>query len=241
MFDGKSVQTIERNPYSEHMKLSLDMASVCVVDVDVIVASAVEQPIEKKDSILVRKFKELYQHETYIIQDEKIDTNLFQVIGIKEPKVREVYSLIPSDRIETFIPYGIAVRNTLMNEKVNLNKTVVFVDDLGIERLLTVFDGLKFSRTRVIGNDGEDILPEIKRSQIDFFKKNEEYLNKKNTDFLIVVNNEVLAKEIGRNADKLPVEYLDVKYPAFEGLKEPNTQIKYRLPEEIIKEEKKSN
>ena len=66
------------------------------------------------------------------------------------------------------LPYEIL----LINKNIDLNKTVVFVDDLGNERLLTVFDGLKFSRTRVIVNNGEDILPEIKRSQIDFFKKN---------------------------------------------------------------------
>ena len=159
-------------------------------------------PVEKKDSILVRKFKEFYQHEAYIIQDEKIDNNLFQVIGIKEQKVREVYSLIPPEKVESFIPYGIALRNTLINKKLDLNKTVVFVDDLGSERLLTVFDGLKFSRTRVIANNGEDILPEIKRSQIDFFKKTEEFLSKKNADFVIVVNNQTLAAEISKNKEK---------------------------------------
>ena len=92
---------------------SIEVANLCVVDIDVLIAAAVEYPIEKKDSILVRKFKELYQHEAYIIQDERIDNNLFQVIGIKEQKVREVYSLIPPDKVESFIPYGIALRNTL--------------------------------------------------------------------------------------------------------------------------------
>ena len=108
----------------------------------------------------------------------------------------------------------------LINEKIDLNKTVVFVDDFGSERLLTVFDGLKFSRTRVIANNGEDILPEIKRSQIDFFKKTEEFLNKKSADFVIVVNNQVLAAEISKNKEKLQVEYLNVAYPALEGLKD---------------------
>jgi hypothetical protein len=234
--DGDGVRSIEKSPnHPDHDLLSLDTASVCVVDVDVVIASAIEDPIEKKDNILVRKFKELYQHEAYVIQDEKVDTNLFQVIGIKEQKVREVYSLIPADKIETFIPYAIALRNTLVNKKVDLNKTVVFVDDLGSERLVTVFDGLKFSRTRVIANNGEDILPEIKRSQIDFFKKNEEYLSKKGSDFVIIVNSQVLSTEISKNNEKIPVNYLGVKYPAIEGLKEPNAQIKYVLPEEVLK------
>ena len=235
MSDGINVRRIDKDHNPEDILGSIEEANLCVVDVDVLIAAAVESPIEKKDSLLVRKFKELYQHEAYIIQDERIDHNLFQVIGIKEQKVRDIYSLIPPPRVGSFIPYGIALRNTLVNKKVDLNKTVVFVDDGDQERLLTVFDGLKFSRTRVIANNGEDILPEIKRSQIDFFKKTEEYLGKKSTDFVIVVNNQALADEISHNEEKLPVEYLDVAHPALEGLKESNTQIKYILPEEIFK------
>jgi hypothetical protein len=235
MSDGKDVRRIEKGAGFRHVFESVDVAHVCVVDVDVLIAAAVEYPVEKKDSILVRKFTELYQHEAYIIQDEKIDNNLFQVIGIKEQKVREVYSLMPPEAVESFVPYGIALRSTLINKTGNLNKTVVFVDDLGDERLLTVFDGLKFSRTRVIANKGENILPEIKRSQIDFFKKTEEFLNKKSADFVIVVNNEALAAEISKNTEKLQVEYFNVAYPALEGLKETGASIKYRLPEENLK------
>ncbi len=239
MSNGDSVQSIDKIPNEDHIKLSFDSASVCVVDVDLLIAAAMEYPLEKKDSILVRKFKELYQHEAYIIQDERIDNNLFQVIGIKEQKVREVYSLIPPDKVETFIPYGIALRNTLINKTVDLNKTVVFVDDLGSEKLLTVFDGMKFSRTRVIASNSEDILPEIKRSQIDFFKKSQEFLNKKGTDFIIIVNNQALAGEISKNKENLQVEYLDVPYPALEGLKDTDNLIKYRLPEEDLKKRRK--
>jgi len=234
----ENVQRIEKGSHLQDILKSIDVARVCIVDVDVLVTTAVEAPIEKKDSILVRKFKEFYQHEEYIIQDERLDNNLFQVIGVKEQKVREVYSLISPEKVECFIPYGIALRNTLINKKGDLNKTVVFVDDWGSERLLTVFDGLKFSRTRVIANNGQDILPEIKRSQIDFFKKIEEYLSQKASDFVIVVNNQAIAAEISRNKEKIPVECIDVAYPALEGLKEIGTFIKYRLPEAILKERK---
>ena len=233
-----TIYDIAKEPSPDEDILLNNEANVCVVDIDVLIAPSVETPVEKKDSILVRKFKELYQHEVYVIQDEKIDTNLFQVIGIKEQKVREVYSLIPAERLNTFIPYGVALRNYLtLNSKYH-NKTIIFIDDWGNEKLLTVLNGLKFSRTRVIPNNGEDILPEIKRSQIDFYKKNEEYLSKKNTEYVIVVNNQELAKAISKNEEKLPVEYVNIKYPAFEGLKESNSQIKFRLPEEIVKNRK---
>jgi len=236
--DGENVRSIPKGTKPNHVFDFIGPVSICVVDVDVLIAMAPETPVEKKDNILVRKFKELYQHEAYVIQDERVDNNLFQVIGIKEQKVREVYSLIPAQQIETFIPYGVALRNTLIGNKVDLNKTVVFVDDLGSERLLTVFDGLKFSRTRVIANDGEDILPEIKRSQIDFFKKNEEFLSKKGSDFFVVVNSQSLLAQISKNNEKLSVRFLNVKYPAIDGLKIADSQIKYVLPEEILKKRK---
>src|ERR1039457_1727925 len=103
--DGNSVRTLEKGPFSDHSFMSNDLVSVCVVPIDVRISASVEFPVEKKDSSLVRSFKELYQYESYVIQDEKIDNNLFQVIGVKEDLVREVISLIGSEKIETFVPY----------------------------------------------------------------------------------------------------------------------------------------
>jgi hypothetical protein len=236
--DGQNVHRIGKGKDPKDILRSIEAANICVVDVDLLIAAAVEYPIEKKDSILVRKFNEFYQHEAYIIQDERIDNNLFQVIGIKEHKVRDIYSLIAPHNVKNLIPYGIALRNTLNNQKVDLNKTVVFVDDLGDERLLTVFNGLKFSRTRIITHSDEDILSEIKRSQIDFFKKTEEYLNTNSKDFIIVVNNQELANKISGNPGKLLVKYLSIQYPALEGLKDSNIQFQYRLPEDILRKRK---
>jgi len=238
--DGDSVRRIDNGNELKRILKSGDAVRLCVVDVDVLVAAAVEDPVEKKDSSLVRKFTKAYQPEVYVIQDERIDHNLFQVIGVKEQKVREVYASIPSKRVESFIPYGIALRNTLISHNIDFNRTVVFVDDSGDERLLTVFDGLKFSRTRVIANDGEDILPEIKRSQIDFYKKNQEYAAKDGGELLIVVNDQELAAEFSKNNEGLSVQYLNVAYPALEGLKIVNTPIKFVLPEEIIKRRKEA-
>ena len=231
--NGADVHRIGKD--SKDILESIEEASICVVDVDLLIASAVENPIEQKDSILVRKFNEFYQHEPYVIQDERIDHNLFQVMGIKEQMVRDIYSLIPPHKVKKIVPYGVALRNMLFDRKVDLNKTVVFVDDMGMERLLTVFDGYKFSRTRVIVNNGEDILSEIKRSKIDFIKKTSEYMTKKNADFLILVNDQGLAVEINNNSEGLPVEHINVAYPFLEGLKGADTQFQYKLPEEILK------
>jgi len=234
--DGKNVHRVKKDDGIKEILNSIETARICVLDVDVMMAASVESPIEKKDNILVRKFKEFYQQEPYIIQDERIDNNLFQVIGVKEQRVREIYSFISPSKVEVFVPYAIALRNALIQRQIDLNKTVLFIDDRGEEKFLTVFDGLLFSRTRAIAHHDEDLLPEIKRSQIDFLKKNEEYLNRKNTDFLILTNNQSLAFEISKNQEGLPVQFLDLAYPALEGLKEIETNIKFVLPEEILRQ-----
>ena len=236
MSDGDTVQRIEKHHDPEQMKLALDNASVCVVDVNVLIAAAAGTQ-EQIDSILVRKFKALYQHEPHVIQDEEIDNNTYQVIGISEKKVKEVYSLIPPDRVKVFIPYAIALRNTLETNNVKLDKSVVFIDDLESERLLTDFNGKKFSTTRVITHS-ENIVSEILRSQIDFNKKISDFGGDKNKEYVIVVNSKKLVDEIKKNDNSLSVELLDVQYPAIEGLKEPGTNIKYTLPEENYKKKR---
>jgi len=92
--------------------------------------------------------------------------------------------------------------------------------------------------TRIITSNGEDILPEIKRSQIDFFKKIEEYLSKKPSDFVVVVNDQDLAQELSKNKEKIEIEYLDSYLPGMEGLINMDSSIKYRLPEEILRKRK---
>ena len=194
MSDGEKVEQIEKNASSDQYKFPLDKASVCVVDVDIaFLFAAGDQDLI--DKTLVREFEKLYTGE-YVLQDERVDNNLFQTMGIKEQKVREVYSFIPPEKVVSFVPYGIALRNVLARKNIGVNKPVVFVDDLGKERLLTAFDGVKFSKTRVIVGSGENILSEIKRSQIDFYKKTENFLNKKSGEFLIVVNSKKIADEI---------------------------------------------
>ncbi len=218
----------------------IEKARLCYVDVDVMIASAPQDYLDKKDSILAQKFVTVYSNE-YITLDEKIDSNIFQVIGIKAEKVKEIYSLISSSKVDAFVPYAIAIRSFLVNKQTDMTRLIVFVDDLGNEKLMTVFDGLKFSRTRTIytGN-AQDILPDIKRSYIDFNKKLGEFASNKATgDFEIIINNKQMGEDIKLLEPGLAVEFLDCRYPALEGLKFIDSQIKYRIHEEIILERKK--
>jgi hypothetical protein len=234
--DGFKLNKLERDFQLKHELEGIDEASICVVDVDVELASAPEAQIEKKDSMLARKFGKLHPQNEYILQDERIHDNIFQVIGIKTGKIREIYSLIPSDKVMVFIPYAIAIRNFLINKGIELAMGIVFIDDLGDEKLITVFSGLKFSVTRILTtNDIENILPEIKRSQIGFSKKIEEFDHWKRDDWVVLTNSQAIANHIN-------IECINVECPAIEGLKaigKSENLVKFLLPQEIKDKKRK--
>ena len=235
--DGLKVNKIEKGPQLRHVLEPINEASICVVDVDVELSSAPETQIEKKDSMLARKFAKLHPQNEYILQDERIHNNIFQVIGIKTDKIREIYSLIPSGKVTVFIPYAIAIRSFLINKNIELERGILFIDDLGDEKLITVFSGLKFSVTRVLmTNDVENIFPEIKRSQIGFSKKIEEFDNYKSDKLTVLTNSQTIASHSSWNEQNTNIECINVKYPAIEGLKgieSCENFVKFLLPEEI--------
>ena len=55
--DGKKARVLERNSNSNAALSSIDSASVCVVDVDVIVASAIEVPVKRKTASWSASFR----------------------------------------------------------------------------------------------------------------------------------------------------------------------------------------
>jgi hypothetical protein len=235
--DGQVVKKIDQGDGSIESFGSIEKARVCCVDVDVMIASAPEDYLDKKDNILAQKFQDIYSND-YITLNERIDSNIFQVIGIKSEKLKEIYSLIPSSKVDTFLPYAQALRSLLVQRQVAMSRSIIFVDDLGQEKLITVFDGLKFSRTRTVHTDKtEDILPDIKRSHIDFNKKLGEFASTGlSGDFTVMTNSQQIASGIKLLEPGIAVEFLDCTYPALEGLKYADTPIKYRIHEEIIRE-----
>jgi len=237
MSEGANVRQIDKDGDHEEILRLIDKACICVVDVDVELASAPETQIEKKDSMLARKFGRLHPQSEYILQDEKINDNIFQVMGIKCDKIREIYSLIPCDKVKVFIPYAIAIRHFLISKGVEFANGVVFIDDLGDEKLITVFSGFKFSVTRTLTtNDDENIFSEVKRSQIGFNKKIEEFDSWKVDKLSVLTNSQVITSHFLKIEKDIGIEFINVKYPAIEGLKGLEASediVKFLLPEEI--------
>lgn len=235
--DGVNVRHIDKGSDPNGILGLINEAGICVVDVDVELASAPETQIERKDSMLARKFSKSHPQNEYIIQDERIDNNIFQVIGIKTDKIREIYSLVPSSKVKVFIPYAVAIRHFLINNKIGLAKGIVFIDDLGDEKLITVFSGLKFSVTRALTTkDMGDILPEIKRSQIGFSKKIEDFDDCKPEKLSVLTNSQAIASHFLKNEQNINIDCINVQYPAIEGLKGIEVSqnlVRFCLPEEI--------
>jgi hypothetical protein len=233
--DGLKLERAEKGANLSHLLNQSQQVHVCVVDVDVLIASASDNAPDKKDGILAKKFSDTYQGE-YVLQDERLANNIFQVIGIKAEKVKEVYALVAHDKIATFVPYAVAARKLIAQQRFEADKTVVLLDDLGHEKLITVFEGLKFSRTRSLFNgDPQQILSEIKRSVINFEKKLAEQKDKNADGVIIVTNNEALGENLKEIEKDITIEFLNSACLALDGLKIGGLGFKYILPAEIIK------
>ncbi len=237
--DGLASQRMAYGPSLSEKLETMDKARLCCVDVDVLIASAPQDYVDKKDSLLAQKFAEAYSNE-YITLNEKIDSNVFQVVGIKADKVKEIYALMPSSKVDAFVPYAVAIRALLLQKQTDMTRLIVFIDDLGQEKLVTVFEGMKFSRTRTIyAQDAQGILPDIKRSSIDFNKKLGEFANSRAVGPKLITNNGLLAEDIKNLEPDLDIEFLDSSNPGLKGLEFIDTQIKYRIHEDIILERRR--
>jgi hypothetical protein len=215
---------------------SVRTAHVCVVDVDVLVAVAPEERPEQRDVVLAKEFTRVHPGE-YIIQEERIAANMFQVVCVKTEKARDIYKRLPGDRIITFTPYAMAVRAFLNTQNLDPRSIVAFVDDLEGETLITFYEGLKFSQTRRFNeSDIEKILPEIKRSAIGFTKT----IKRENDSYLIITNNLTWASLIESFEPDQEVRYVESKCPAIEGLKMAHFPLKFELPEEVLKRSKEN-
>ena len=226
----KGVERLPKDSRQTFPFSGVKRAHVCVVDVDVLVKVAPEERPVQKDIILSREFTQVYPGD-YVIQAERISENKFQIVGVKTEKVREVYKLLPGDKVVTFVPYAMALRSFLSTQHQDSGDIVVFVDDLEGETLITFFDGQEFNPTRRFNeSDIEKILPEIKRSATGFIKERREQRG-----YLILTNNLQWVDLIKRLEPGQKVQHVDSRCPAIEGLKTGRFSLKFELPEEIIR------
>ena len=163
--------------------------SVAIIDTLQKQVAAPEKSPSKKDEVIASSFT-----GEYLIQSERIAENLFQVIAVEKPKINEVYKCLGFENVRLVVPYGIALREFLKNNNlVDDKKRIVFLDHLGDQVLLTIFNKEVFTAPRRLTKVLAQVTRELMRSQ-------ESYRSVNKTDaeisFLLVTNSKEIADEI---------------------------------------------
>lgn len=209
--------------------------SVAVVDTLQKVVLAPEDQADKRDETISRSFG-----EEYLIQYERIGLNMFQVMAIKKDVIKKIYDIFKNSRVDAVIPYAVALRGYLTREGVDVNnKCIVFLDYMGDQILLTLFDGLRFVSPRKISTSPVRMISEIKRSEQQFnmkFRKE----NERELGFFVLSNNKDLLEEIKTRGHhtKDEVGFVDGDYPAIEGMSSAKFDACFLLPEQVLKQKR---
>lgn len=211
-------------------------AFIAVVDVEPKVISAPEDRPELKDAEINKHFS-----ADYIIQDERIERNLFQVVGIKKDVLEEIYGTFSKQNVQILVPYALSIRAFLNSHQITLtNNCILFVDDYEDGVFLTSFDSLRFSKTRRINKaEPEEILKEIERSKKNYTQsfisehgKEPVYIHISNNSEIIKALDNIKVNETEDNV------YIHSKIPAIDGLKSAKFNMHFLLPEQVLKNKK---
>jgi len=191
---------------------------------------APEKLPSKKDDLLASSFT-----GEYVTQSERIAPNLFQVIAIEKSKINEIYKCLGFENVRLVVPYGVALReflkaNNLLREK----KRIVFLDHMGNQVLLTIFNSSIFTTPRRLSVVTRRVVSEVTRSQENYKALNKE---EKEVSFLLATNSKEIMEEIVSSGldSRENVVYLPDPYPALKGLRQGKFSMHYLLPEQFIR------
>lgn len=204
--------------------------SVAVIDTLQKQVAAPEKSSSKQDEVIASSFT-----GDYVTQSEKIAANLFQVIAIEKPKVAEIYKCLGFENIRQVLPYAVALREFLKsNNIIARDKRIVFLDYLGNQVLLTIFNNEVFTTPRRLSVAVKRVASELTRSQENYRALNKE---EKGISFLIVTNSKEIMDEITASGidSKENIVFFPETYPALSGLKQGKSLMHYLLPEAFIR------
>lgn len=205
-------------------------AAVAVIDTLQKQVAAPEKSPSKKDEVIASSFT-----GEYLTQSEKIAENLFQVIAIEKPKVAQVYKHLGFENVRLVVPYGIALREFLRNNNLfSQDKRIVFLDYLGDQVLLTIFNKQVFTTPRRLSKILKQVSRELMRSQENYRSQNKAAAE---INFLIATNSKEIIDEIVASGLELKenIIYFPEPYPALSGLKQGKFSMHYLLPEQFIR------
>lgn len=205
-------------------------AAVAVIDTLQKQIAAPEKSPSRRDEVLSSAFT-----GEYLTQSEKIAENLFQVIAVEKPRINEVYKYLGFENVRLLVPYAVALREYLKNNKLlDEKKRVVFLDHLGDQVLLTIFNKEVFTTPRRLSKVLKQVTRELLRSQENYKSQNK---LEAEISFLIVTNSQEILDEIVSSGLETKENIVFVKdtYPALTGLKQGKFSMHYMLPEQFIR------
>jgi len=207
------------------------------MEAQVLVIDTLQKQVAAPEKIPLRRDEVLSSAFTgeYLTQSERISENLFQVIAVEKPKINEAYKSIGFENVKLLIPYAVALREFLKNNKLlDEKKRVVFLDHLGDQVLLTIFNQEVFTTPRRLSKMIERIPGEFLRSRESYRAQNK---SEEEIKFLIVTNSKGIVEEIvsGGYEAKENIVIVEDTYPALTGLKQGKFSMHYMLPEQFIR------
>ena len=227
--DGKTGVVSKGKMYDVFGGLPKD-AAVAIIDTLQKQVAAPEKSSSKKDEVIASSFS-----GEYLTQSERIAENLFQVIAIEKPKVAQVYKHLGFENVRLVVPYGLALREFLRNNNLfSQDKRIVFLDHLGDQVLLTIFNNEAFTTPRRLSKVLKQVTRELMRSQENYRSQNKVDAE---ISFLIVTNSKEIIDEIVASGLELKenIIYFPDPYPVLSGLKQGKFSIHYLLPEQFIR------
>ena len=205
-------------------------AAVAVIDTLQKQIAAPEKSPSRRDEVLSSAFT-----GEYLTQPERIAENLFQVIAVEKPKINEVYKYLGFENVRLLVPYAVALREYLKNNKLlDENKRIVFLDYLGDQVLLTIFNKEVFTTPRRLSKVLKQVTRELLRSQESYRSQNK---LEAEISFLIVTNSQEIIDEIVSSGleTKENIVFFKDTYPALSGLRQGKFSMHYMLPEQFIR------
>jgi len=221
---------ISKDKLSAAFTGSLKDVSVAVIDTLQKQVAAPEKSSFKKDEVIASSFT-----GEYLTQSERIAENLFQVIAIEKPKISEIYNYLGFENVRLLVPYGAALREFLKSNNLFVqNKRIIFLDYLGNQVLLTIFNNDAFTTPRRLSIATKRVVSELTRS-----RENYKALSKdeKEISFLVATNSKEIMEEIVSSGVEVKenIIYFSDPYPALSGLKQGKFSMHYLLPEQFIR------
>lgn len=211
------------------LKDSTREVSVAIIDTLQKQVAAPEKSPSRKDEVIATSFT-----GEYLTQSERIAENLFQVIAVEKPKINEVYKSLGFENVRLVVPYAAALREFLKNNKLlDEKKRVAFLDHLGDQVLLTIFNKEVFTTPRRLSKVLKQVTRELLRSQESYRSQNK--LDAE-INFLIVTNSQEIIDEIVSSGleTKENIVFVQDAYPALTGLRQGKFSMHYMLPEQFI-------